>query len=673
MHRATRNADNLIPDLKISSVVLCILLIFTAPMSATASIIFEDVSQDSGINRVVQTAGSGWGDLNGDGWPDLWVSNHDLTEPSLYLNQKDGTFIDVIETAVITKQRADFHGAAWADFDNDGDQDLFLISGGASGRGYSPNFLLVNTDSKLVNAAKELGVDYPLGRGRTPLWFDADQDGKLDLLLVNRTRAKGKFPSAVFLQTANGFKLKNIKLGFNPIGKKTNIEKIKNLLDNAIHFRFRKGAGEISSAEQFAQLSDITGDGTVELLAYINPMRVYSTQNIPFKDITNDMDLPSSRAVQDIAIEDFNGDGKLDMFLAISTKGSDVVNISPSEIRGTIKKGSAARHKEVRFQSSGKVTFEVHMPWRDPTDPQKEPPRVWVGNHDPIPAVGRIFELSPDDPSIHQGVPLPGRSIAIHYDPTHQRWNIRSSYPAINFKARSTKPIDQIEAIGFTTSKGEKKDILLLNNGDGFSAAKNTGVTTQPTACGSVAAGDFDNDMDIDLYLVCRESVQNTANILYENDGTGRFKKIPVAGGAAGSYVGRGNQVSMCDYDQDGFLDLFITNGIGDPPFSIGPHQLFRNKGNENHWLEVDLEGSSSNRDGIGAIVELDAGGVKQLRVQDGGIHSVSQNHQRLHFGLGDNKKIDRLTIRWPSGIVQKLNEISTNQILKIVEADGKK
>jgi hypothetical protein len=74
--------------------------------------------------------------------------------------------------------------------------------------------LFVNQGGKLRNQASRFGVDYPLGRGRTPLWFDADRDGKLDLLLMNRSRPGGKAPSAIFQQTANGFVPNNDKFEF---------------------------------------------------------------------------------------------------------------------------------------------------------------------------------------------------------------------------------------------------------------------------------------------------------------------------------------------------------------------------------------------------------------------------------------------------------------------------
>ena len=648
--------------------VLCFFLLAAFPCTVTATISFEDVSKQSGIYRLFSTAGSAWGDLNDDGWPDLWVSNHWHQPPSLYLNQKNGTFLDVAADVLVADLPADFHGAAWADFDNDGDQDLFVTTGGGTGRGICPNYLFVNQGGKLRNEANRFGVDYPLGRGRTPLWFDADRDGKLDLLLMNRFRG-GKAPSAIFLQTANEFKSSNEKLGFNPSGSRSRRERLTDLFSNAIHFRWRKGPGRIQPAEVFAQLADLSGDHTIDLVSYVKPMRVYSTIKIPFDEITNNIGFyPNVSGVQDIAIEDFNGDGQMEMFLARASPTSDVTQINPSKVIGVIKNWSETKPKGVRFRSRGDVTFNIYMPWTDPTDPLRATPPVIPGLLDPIPADGRSFTLSPEDPLIQHSVTLPNRSVSIEYDSKEGEWKVRSSYAAINFIATSTKPIDQIKAIGFNLSKGDKIDYLLFKGSDRFKPNDSSGFSDRSTACTSVTAGDFDNDMDIDLYLVCTEPTQNIPNILYENDGSGHFKEIPNAGGAAGSHKGRGNHVSVSDYDRDGFLDLFVANGAGELPFSQGPQQLFHNKGNTNHWIEIDLQGTLSNRNGIGSEIELQAGGVAQKRSQGGGMHSFSQNHQRVHFGLGHNTKAERITIRWPSGVVQELSEIAADQILQVIE-----
>jgi hypothetical protein len=594
-----------------------------------------------------------------------------MKPPSLYLNLRNGSFLDVAPDTLSEDIRADFHGAAWADFDNDGDQDLFVTTGAGAGRGSSPNYLFVNQDGKLWNKALRLGVDYPHGRGRTPLWFDADRDGKLDLLIMNASRPDGKAPAAIFQQTANGFVSKNDKFEFRPSGPRSRLEKLTDLFDNAIHLRKRKGPGNIIARDCFAQLADLTGDHMPDLITYVQPLRVYSTVRIPFKEVANDIGFPYKNGVGDIAIEDFDGDGRMDMFLARADWSSDITQVGSRKLKGRIGVGKAAGSKEIHFRSKGEVTFNIYGPWQDNSDPQKGLPVVSAGHLPLMPADGRSFTLFPMESSIKTAVNSSDRGVTIKYDPMTDEWQLRSSLPRINFIITCAQPIDQLKAIGFNPSKGDLTDNLLIkkNGSDRFESFAASGITGRTTACNSVAAGDFDNDMDIDLYLVCTGPTQNVVNILYENDGTGRFTEIPDAGGAAGSKEGIGNQVSCCDYNRDGFLDLFVTNGAGPPPFSYdGPHQLFRNTGNANHWLEIDLRGTLSNRDGIGSEIELEAGGRVQLRNQGGGMHSFSQNHQRIHFGLGRNTKIDRITIRWVSGVVQELRDIAVDQILQITE-----
>ena len=224
--------------------------------------------------------------------------------------------------------------------------------------------------------------------------------------------------------------------------------------------------------------------------------------------------------------------------------------------------------------------------------------------------------------------------------------------------------------IGFDPSLGAKPDKLLVHHEGDLHRQPLQGKAGVPNACSSVAAGDYDNDMDMDLHLVCTGPVENLPNRLFENDGKANFVIVPDAGGAAGSKLGRGDVVVTADYDRDGFLDLFVTNG-SDPtsPFTEeGPHQLFQNAGNSNHWLEVELEGVRSNRDGIGAKLILEAGGTVQVRGQGGGMHRFSQDHQRIHFGLGNHAIVDRLTVRWPSDINQTLENVAVDQILKIQE-----
>ena len=110
-----------------------LLAAFALSMSATvasAQISFTDVTAQSGMTHSSETFGASWGDLNGDGYPDLYVSNH-RTPDSLWLNRGNGIFFDVGKQVLtwINHKNGDTHGGTWADFDNDGDQDLLVSTG----------------------------------------------------------------------------------------------------------------------------------------------------------------------------------------------------------------------------------------------------------------------------------------------------------------------------------------------------------------------------------------------------------------------------------------------------------------------------------------------------------------------------------------------------------------
>ncbi len=222
---------------------------------------------------------------------------------------------------------------------------------------------------------------------------------------------------------------------------------------------------------------------------------------------------------------------------------------------------------------------------------------------------------------------------------------------------------------------------LFINNGAGFDDRTVVSGLAIPAICRSAVAADFDNDMDVDLFRVC--STIDRDNLLYENRGDGLFALVPGAGGAAGSDEGMGESAAVADYDEDGFPDMFISNGAcarprqcgGDFILDPGPHQLYRNTSGDpggpargNHWLQIDLVGTLSNPHGIGAWLEIIAGGVTQLREQTGGVHIYSQNYPRIHVGLGTNSMVDRLVIHWPSGTVQELSDLPADHIYEVQE-----
>jgi hypothetical protein len=183
--------------------------------------------------------------------------------------------------------------------------------------------------------------------------------------------------------------------------------------------------------------------------------------------------------------------------------------------------------------------------------------------------------------------------------------------------------------------------------------------------------GDVDNDGDLDVLIATsRITAGSGLDRLYLNNGKGSFSLN--RSGELGSALNTSSGAAFGDYDNDGDLDLIVT-GISP---STPNNRIYRNDlDNENGWLKLRLEGTISNRSAIGAVLIADAmiGGeavtmVRQVSAQNtfGG-----QNSLVVHFGLGDASYIDALTIRWPSGQVDRIEDVAPNQAVNVVEGQA--
>jgi hypothetical protein len=152
------------------------------------------------------------------------------------------------------------------------------------------------------------------------------------------------------------------------------------------------------------------------------------------------------------------------------------------------------------------------------------------------------------------------------------------------------------------------------------------------------------------------------SNLLLQNDGAGRFRDAGPSSGAGFALQRVSRALAVGDLDNDGDLDILVGNN-GQPA-----DLLINDGGNRNNYLLVRTVGSESNRDGIGARLKLSIGNRVLVREVKAGSSYMAQNDRRVHFGLGQAKRADRLEIIWPSGRVDVLNDIEANQILTIQE-----
>jgi hypothetical protein len=187
---------------------------------------------------------------------------------------------------------------------------------------------------------------------------------------------------------------------------------------------------------------------------------------------------------------------------------------------------------------------------------------------------------------------------------------------------------------------------------------------------------DYDNDGRRDLFMANGHVLDNIQlyhaetryaepKLMFRNAGGGIFENVSDQLGPDFLLPRVSRGAAIGDFDNDGDLDILVSNN-GQAP------QLLRNDGgNSNHWLQIFLVGTRSNRDGVGARVKVTAGDLVLYDERKGGMSYQSAQDPRLHFGLGQHSNIDLIEIEWPSGESTKLTNLKPNQIIAVEEGRG--
>jgi len=245
---------------------------------------------------------------------------------------------------------------------------------------------------------------------------------------------------------------------------------------------------------------------------------------------------------------------------------------------------------------------------------------------------------------------------------------------------------------------GGNIDEFHKNNGDGtFTNVAAQAGMANPEQTWSGACGDFNNDGWMDV-IVGVNSASNGYTNVKRNNGDGTFTSV-TSGSGYDTNTGLGREYVAQDFDNDGFLDVLGSGStimFGDGNFNFTPNpntynistvdrpigdlnndgfldiqngnSVLFNNGNTNKWVNVNLRGITSNRNGIGARVTIYGSWGQQIRYVQSGTGFQNMSTITAHFGIGQATTIDQVVIRWPSGTIDTLNNVNPNQSLLIVE-----
>jgi hypothetical protein len=522
-------------------------------VTAESGIAFEHSDGRSGRKYLPETLGSGaaWFDYDNDGDVDLYVVNgsdlpgsRSLEPPTnrLYRNNADGTFTDVSQQSG-AHDTGYGHGCAVGDYDNDGDDDLYVAN-------FGPNVLYRNNgDGTFTDVTRHAGV----GDARwsaSAAFLDYDRDGYLDLYVVNYL----DYP-----------------------------------LERAIPATIN---GTLAYRSPVDQLPDSRFTAERDTLYRNN-------RNGTFSDVSEDAGITARRIGLAVAVGDYDNDGDPDIAVANDME------------------------PDLLWRNNGNGTFT-----------------------DVAYTVGTGYD--------ENGVPGSGMGVAF------------GDY-------------DNDGALDLLVSNASSMPAYLFRNeGDGcfadVSFASGVGEVTLPFFKWATDFLDFDNDGWNDIFVVnghLQDNVERFSDQTYEQQNlllknvVGRFVDVSYETGLSDleERVGRG--AAFGDYDNDGDTDVFIVN-------ADGRATLLRNDGgNRRNWLRIALVGTRGNRDGYGARVRVVTGALTQTKEIRSGSGYLSHSDTHVLFGLGGASKADSVEIRWLDGFTERFANVPANRTVVFTEGSG--
>ncbi|HSE39820.1 MAG TPA: CRTAC1 family protein [Acidobacteriota bacterium] len=509
----------------------------------------------------------------------------------------------------------------------------------------------------------DAGVDgtyfMPESLGSGAAFFDYNNDGKLDIFLINagpHNKTKTDFTDRLFKQQVDG--------------KFVDVTQSAGLTDSGYGLGVAAG--------------DIDNDGNLDLYVtnYGNDVLFRNNGNGTFTNITNQARITNSGWSASVIFLDYDRDGYLDIYIA------KYLDYNPA-VRCTDKAGRPEYCGPQGFQGLADVLYHNN---RDATFTDvSSASGISTSLLKSLGVVSADFNNDnyPDIYVANDGEP---NNLWINQkDGTFQDLGVQLG-TALNALGQpeasmgvTAGDIDaDLDLDFFMTHLRDEKNTLYRNLGKvGFQDDSwSTGLAGPSIPLTGFGTGmfDFDNDGDLDIAVVNGRIARGSLlvkqksgywddyaepNLLFENDGTGKFTNISGKARTFCSTVENSRGLALGDVDNDGDVDLLVTN-------DGGPARLYRNEINaRNHWLLIRAIDPALKRDAIGAKIIIQVQGKRAIRLVSPQYSYLCSNDPRVHFGLGSQDRYDRIEVEWPDGRRETFDGGKADQILTLMKGHG--
>lgn len=567
-------------------------------------------------------------DLDQDGWVDILQNDHGYSTQIVWNNK--GKYAEPWDVLM-----GDMHGITVGDFDQDGLLEVVLSRGGGSGsNARNAAIYKIGKDRSIQRMAD---FDEPLAfmRGRTVQFFDGNGDGALDLLnfAFPSSEKKGQSESFVYKNDGNG---QLVKVSALP---------------------------PTHSDGQKTLITDFDGDGKQDLLIYGHAhLKAFNGDgSLHFNEVTEQVLPEKIRHVTGIVELDFDGDGDMDLYLSRGKDfeaGDTFYNAQESAWGFFTKRGKFQFEDLIAGDVINLVNYQ--SPW-----PNK---KVFIGEsgyehefHGETHSGKDITFVSSDSLGWPDEITKKGLSIGFV---GNKQWRLAGE----TWSPMSAVVLGVQGAPTVTRQQGVMDTLLENRNGVFVDVSKKVGITSVTDSTGVVAA-DFNNDGFQDLVVVQRGDLvsENVAQVLL-NNGKGKFDSTMQHGIVSPELGAIGMGVEVIDYNRDGKVDVVLGN-------ERGLWHLFKNQQSAiGNYVVLDLgeikQPKSTKEKAattLGALVTIEACGNRQSkRVGAGGAMYSRSFNRYIHFGVGQCKKIDSLSVRLTTGKVVKVKKPKLNKVTRL-------